>query len=83
METRPFPGTGAVRVFNPNPSKRELNYKLGIGLQYVINDSMLVRGEAELYRVNDAVGNHGGVNVLSVSLAFPFGHAPTPSLLKR
>ena len=71
-----FRGTGAVGVFNPNRSKRELNYKLGIGLQYVINDSMLVRGEAERYRVNDAVGNHGGVNVLSVGLVFPFGRAP-------
>lgn len=74
-----FRGTGAVGVFNPNPSKRELNYKLGIGLQYAINDSMLVRGEAERYRVNDAVGNHGGVNVLSVSLVFPFGRSPAPS----
>ena len=30
------------------------------------------------YRINDAVGNQGGVNVVSVSLVFPFGRTPTP-----
>ena len=29
-----FTGTGAVSVYNPNPSKQETNYKLGLGLQY-------------------------------------------------
>ena len=69
-------GTGAVGVLNPNPSKHEANYKLGLGLQYEVNASMLVRAEAERYRINDAVGNHGGVNVFSVSLVFPFGRTP-------
>lgn len=74
-----FSGSGAVAVLNPNPSKREVNVKVGAGLQYEINRSFLIRGEAERYRVNDAVGNHGGVNVLSVSLVFPFGRAPAPA----
>lgn len=73
-----FTGTGAVGVLNPNPSRRETNLKLGLGMQYEINQSMLVRGEVERYRINDAVGNHGGVNVLSVSLVFPFGRTQTP-----
>ena len=74
-----FSGSGAVSVLNPNPSKRELNLKLGAGLQYAVTPSFLVRGEAERYRINDAVGNHGGVNVFSVSLVFPFGRAPAPA----
>ena len=68
-----FSGTGAVVVLNPNPSARETNLKLGAGLQYELNRSMLVRAEAERYRVNDALGNHGGVNVFSLSLVFPLG----------
>jgi OOP family OmpA-OmpF porin len=71
-----FVGTGAVTGFNPNPSKREADYKLGVGLQYAINPSFLIRGDAERYRINDAVGNHGNVNMYSVSLVFPFGRQP-------
>ena len=71
-----FSGTGAVGVLNPSPSKRELNYKVGVGLQYEISRSFMLRAEAERYRINDAVGNHGGVNVVSLSLVVPFGRAP-------
>jgi OOP family OmpA-OmpF porin len=71
-----FSGTGAVGVLNPSPSKRELNYKVGVGLQYEISRSFLLRAEAERYRINDAVGNHGDVNVVSLSLVVPFGRAP-------
>jgi len=72
-----FRGTGAVAVSNPNPGRRETNYKFGAGLQYEISPSMLVRGEVERYRINDAVGNHGDINVMSVSLVIPFGRSPT------
>lgn len=71
-----FSSTGAVSLLNRNPSKREANYKFGGGLQYEISRSLFVRGEAERYRINDAVGNHGDVNVLSVSLVLPIGRAP-------
>jgi OOP family OmpA-OmpF porin len=71
-----FIGTGAVGVLNPNPTKTETNGKLGLGLQYAITPSFLMRAEVEHYRVNDAVGNRGGVNVVSVSLVIPFGRAP-------
>ena len=74
-----FTGTGAVVVTNPNPSQRATNYKLGAGLQYAFGPSFLVRGEAERYRVNDAVGNKGDVNLYSVSLVFPFGRTPAPA----
>ena len=71
-----FSGSGAINVLNPNPSARSVNYKAGAGLQYEISRSMLVRAEAERYRINDAVGNRGGVNLYSVSLVFPFGRTP-------
>jgi OOP family OmpA-OmpF porin len=71
-----FSGTGAVAVLNPNPSKREINYKYGAGLQYAFSRDFMMRLEAEHYRINDAVGNHGGVNVALLSLVFPFGRAP-------
>lgn len=74
-----FSGTGAVQVADPSPSKRDTNYKLGVGLQYEVNPSFLVRAEAERYRINDAVGNRGDVNLYSVTLVFPFGRtAPQP-----
>ena len=68
-----FSSTGAVTVSDPNPRHSEVNPKVGIGLQYEITRAVLLRGEAERYRINDAVGNHGTVNLLSVSLVFPFG----------
>ncbi|WP_457335603.1 OmpA family protein [Rhizobacter sp. P5_C2] len=71
-----FSGGGAVAVLNQNPSKRAANYKFGAGLQYEFSPALLVRAEAERYRINDAVGNHGDVDLLSVSLVIPFGRTP-------
>lgn len=71
-----FSGSGAVSVLSPSPSKRAANYKFGAGLQYEVSPAFLVRAEAERYRINDAVGNHGDVNLFSVSLVIPFGRTP-------
>jgi OOP family OmpA-OmpF porin len=68
-----FVGTGAVTVLNPSPSKRRIDYKFGGGVQYEINRMLLLRLEAERYRINDAVGNHGGINMLSLGLVFTLG----------
>jgi OOP family OmpA-OmpF porin len=76
-----FSGTGAVRVTNPNPSKNATNYKFGAGLQYAFTDSLAMRVEAERYRINDAVGNKGDVDLYSVGLIYRFGpkaQAPAP-----
>ena len=67
-----FSGTGAVNVTNPNPSKRDTNYKFGAGLQYDFTQSLGMRLEAERYRINDAVGNKGDVDLLSVGVVFRF-----------
>ena len=68
-----FGGTGAVRVANPNPRKNDTNYKLGLGLQYALSESLALRAEAERYRVNDAIGNRGHVDLVSVGLIYRFG----------
>jgi OOP family OmpA-OmpF porin len=71
-----FSGTGAVVVTNPSPSQRQLNYKVGAGVQYAFSPSFMMRGEAERYRVRDAMDGNANVNVYSVSLVFPFGGQP-------
>jgi OmpA-OmpF porin, OOP family len=76
-----FTATGAATATNPNPSKSAANLKAGLGVQYDFTESLGMRGEWERYRINDAVGNRGDVNVLSVGLVFLFGGdkpAPAP-----
>ena len=74
-----FTGTGAVIVTNPNPSTRAANYKFGGGLQYNFTPALGMRLEAERYRINDAVGNKGDINLYSVGLVYRFGQAsPSP-----
>ena len=73
-----FGGTGAVVVLDPNPHKSQVNYKVGAGLQFALTRNLMLRGEAERYRVNDAVGNHGDINLYSLGLVFAFGRAPAP-----
>ena len=68
-----FTGTGAVNVVNPNPSKRDTNAKFGLGLGYSFTPSLGMRLEAERYRVNDAMGNKGSINLMSVGLVYRFG----------
>ena len=68
-----FTGTGLVHVLDPNPSKSGGNYKFGAGLQYAFNHAVAVRAEAERYRVDDAVGNKGDIDLYSLGLVFRFG----------
>ena len=68
-----FRGTGLVRVLNPNPSKRDTNVKYGAGLQYAFNDSLGLRAKVERYRINDAVGNKGDIDLVSLGLVYRFG----------
>jgi OOP family OmpA-OmpF porin len=69
-----FNTTGPVTM--GDTSKRNTNAKIGLGLEYAMGTRMMLRGEIERYRMNDAVGEHVNVNLLSVGLVFPFGVAP-------
>lgn len=68
-----FSSTGAVTVADPNPGKRDGGYKAGLGLQYELSQALALRVEAERYRVNDAVGNRGDIDLVTVGLLFRFG----------
>jgi len=68
-----FTGTGAVNVLVPNPQKRAGSYKFGAGLQYDFTRSLSMRAEAERYRIDDAVGNRGDIDLFSVGLVYRFG----------
>lgn len=73
-----FSGTGAVLPLNPNPSKKDTNVKYGLGLQYAFNDRLAMRAEVERYRINDAVGNKGDIDLASLGLIYRFGARKSP-----
>ncbi|NHZ88528.1 OmpA family protein [Massilia sp. CCM 8733] len=68
-----FSGNRLFAVTNPNPSERKLNAKAGLGLEYKFSEALALRAEVERYRVNDAVGNRGDVDLASVSLVYKLG----------
>ncbi len=70
-----YGGNRPISAFNPSPSKREVNYKAGVGLQFEVNPSFLVRAEAERYRISDTAGKKGNADMVSLSLVFPFGRS--------
>lgn len=82
-----FVGTGAVIVTNPSPEAHDTNYKFGVGLQYDVTERIGVRAEAERYRIDDAVGNKGNIDLASIGLVVrlgppaqtPIGPAPIPA----
>ncbi|MDD5176384.1 MAG: OmpA family protein [Sterolibacterium sp.] len=73
-----FVGTGLVNPLNPSPNKRETNLKVGMGMQYAFTESLAMRLEAERYRINDAVGRKGDIDLVSLGLIYRFG-AKTPA----
>lgn len=72
-----FTGTGAVVVLTPNPSAFDTQPKLGLGVQYALSEALAVRAEVERYRINDAIGNRGDIDLVSVGLVYRWG-AKTP-----
>jgi OOP family OmpA-OmpF porin len=74
-----FVGTGSATVANSSPHKSAANYKFGFGAQYDFTRSVGLRIEAERYRINDAVGNKGDIDLYSVGLVIRFGRTePAP-----
>ena len=80
-----FSKTGLAPVpTNLNPSKREVNPKAGIGVQYDFTKSLGMRVEAERYRINDAIGNRGDINLVSLGLVYNFGvKQPAPEIAPK
>ena len=76
-----FAGTGAVAVRSPSAKKREANMKFGVGMQYAVSDALALRVEAERYRINDAIGNRGDVDLVSLGLLYRFGPHAAPTVM--
>jgi OOP family OmpA-OmpF porin len=68
-----------VHVLDADRSKDAFNYKFGAGLQYDYTTHIGLRLEAERYRIDDAVGNKGDIDLFSLGLVYRFfGDAPVP-----
>jgi len=75
-----FSTTGALALpANPNPNKWAWNPKYGVGVEYDVTRSLGIRAEAERYRINDATGGKGNVDLNSLGLIYRFGmEEPAP-----
>jgi OmpA-OmpF porin, OOP family len=75
-----FSSTGAARVpyASATPSQRSSGIKYGVGVMYDFTERVAMRLEGERYRLKDAVGNRGHVDMLSVGLVYRFGASPAP-----
>lgn len=68
-----FSGTGADHVLQTHRRGRDRNDKYGLGVQYDFTPRFSIRMEDERYRINDAVGNIGDVDMVSLGLLVRFG----------
>jgi OOP family OmpA-OmpF porin len=69
-----FSGNRLDAVTNPNPPHGgRRGAKVGLGVEYKLSEALALRGEVERYRVSDAVGNRGDVDLASLSLVYKFG----------
>ena len=68
-----FTGNRLNAVTAPNASESKAGLKAGLGLEYKFSEALAMRAEVERYRVNDAVGNRGDVDMLSFGLVYKLG----------
>jgi OOP family OmpA-OmpF porin len=68
-----YTGNRLYAVTEPNPSHRKLNAKAGLGLEYKFTEALAMRAEVERYRVTDAVGARGNVDMASLNLVYKLG----------
>lgn len=68
-----FASEGSVHVSNPSASERATNLKFGLGAQFRLTERVGLRVEAERFRVDDAIGNKGDIDMLSLGLVMRFG----------
>jgi len=71
--TTHFQGNRLNAVTDPNPSRSRAGAKFGLGLEYKLSEALAVRAEVSRFRVDDAVGNRGDVDLMSLGLSYKFG----------
>lgn len=81
-----FTGNRLNAVTAPNASERKSGLKAGLGLEYKLSEALALRAEVERHRVNDAVGNRGDVDMVSIGMVYKFGRpaaAPVVAMAPR
>ncbi|WP_426117008.1 OmpA family protein [Massilia sp. PWRC2] len=68
-----FQGNRLNAVTDPNPSQRKAGAKFGLGLEYKLSEALAMRAEVTRFRINDAVGNRGDVDLMSLGISYKFG----------
>jgi OOP family OmpA-OmpF porin len=68
-----FTGNRLNAVTAPHSRQSKLGPKLGMGLEYKFSEALALRGEYERYRINDAVGNRGDIDMATIGLVYKFG----------
>ena len=68
-----FTGNRLNAVTGPNMTEKKAGLKAGLGLEYKFTEALAMRAEVERYRVNDAVGNRGDVDMVSLGLVYKLG----------
>ncbi len=77
-----FSGTGSAHVLNPRRQQRGVDHKFGVGLEYDFVPAFGLRLEAERYRIGDAIGNKGDIDLFSAGLVYRFGaQSPAATLV--
>lgn len=77
-----YSATGTVSP-PPDRDKRAASYKFGGGAQYDFTRRFGMRAEAESYRIDDAVGNEGDINLFSLGLVYRFLADEAPPVQSR
>ena len=68
-----FSGTALAVSPNRYSSDSDFGVKAGLGLEYKFTEAMAVRAEYERHRLNDALGNRGNVDLISVGFVYKLG----------
>lgn len=71
--------SGAVGLDDGTSDERNTNPKIGLGLQYALNDNLAMRVEAERYRLNNGISGKDDVDLFSVGLVYRFGKKAQPA----
>jgi OOP family OmpA-OmpF porin len=66
---------------NPNPRRKEVNVKAGVGIEYKFTEALATRFEIERYRLKDGLQNRADLNFASVSLIYKLGRPVTQAVV--
>lgn len=76
-----FSGNRLNAVTAPHAKQSKVGPKLGLGLEYKFTESLSLRGEYERYRVNDAIGNRGDIDLATLGLVGKFGRPAAAAMV--